>query len=136
MTTVADVRDGMAQAITNGCGLRVVPYVTDSVPAPCAVISRSEMDPRMVFAKASAAYQFNVRVYVGRIAEKASQKKLDELAEATGTGSLVVAVEDGDNWTDGLVDYASVTRIGEIPQVALIADEAYLTTDFDIEVVF
>ena len=136
MTTIADVRDGMAQAITNGCGLRCVPYVTDSIPAPCAVISRQEMDPRMVFGKANAAYQFNVRVFVGRVAEKASQQKLDTLTEPSGSGSLVAAVEDEANWTANLVHYASVTRIGLVPQTVAVADETFLSVDFDIEVVF
>ena len=137
MTTIADVRDGMAQAITKGCGLRCLSYVADSIPAPCAVISRDEMDPRMVLGKASAAYMFNVRVFVGRVAEKAAQQKLDTLTEATGAGSLVAAVEDGANWpTSVAVQYASVTRIGVVPQVVSVADETFLSVDFDIEVVF
>ena len=137
MTTIAEVRDGMAYAITKGCGLRCLSYVADTIPAPCAVISREEMDPRMVFGKASAVYNFNVRVFVGRVAEKASQKKLDTLTEATGTGSLVAAVEDDTNWpSDVTVQYASVTRIGVVPQTAAVADETFLSVDFDIEVVF
>jgi hypothetical protein len=108
----------------------------DTVPAPCAVIFREEMDPRMVFSKASAVYNFNVRVFVGRVAEKAAQQKLDTLTEATGDGSLVAAVEDEANWPANLVQYASVTRIGAVPQSAAVADETFLSVDFDIEVVF
>ena len=137
MTTIADVRDGMAQAITAGCGLRCIAYVADSIPAPCAVISRDEMDPRMVLGKASAAYNFNVRVFVGRVAEKSAQQKLDALTEATGSGSLVAAVEDDTNWpSDVVVQYASVTRIGVVPQTVAVADDTFLSVDFDIEVVF
>jgi hypothetical protein len=76
-----------------------------------------------------------VRVFVGRIAEKSAQKRLDELTEASGAGSLVVAVEDGDNWPSDLVDYASVSLIGE-PQQVTVADEVFLAVDFDVEVVF
>ena len=127
----------LAQAITAGCGLRCIAYVADSIPAPCAVISRDEMDPRMVLGKASAAYNFNVRVFVGRVAEKSAQQKLDALTEATGSGSLVAAVEDDTNWpSDVVVQYASVTRIGVVPQTVAVADDTFLSVDFDIEVVF
>lgn len=135
MTTVAEVRDALAIAVRDGCGLRTIAYPSDNLPVPCAVVSRLEMDPRMVFGKATATYPFRVMVFVGRIAEKASQKKLDILTEATGSGSLVVAVEDGDNWPDGLVDYCSVTLIGQ-PLEAAVAEETYLAVAFDIEVVF
>jgi hypothetical protein len=134
MTTVAQVRDGLAEAITNGCGLRASGYVLDTIAAPCAHVFRREMDPRLVFSKAKAEYRFGVRVFVGRIAEKPAQQRLDELTEASGAGSLVVAVEDSDNWPV-TVDYAVVTLIGE-PQQVTVADEVFLAVDFDVEVVF
>ncbi len=135
MTTIAEVRDGLCLAIRSGCGMRAIPYALDTLPAPCAVVTRMEMDPRMVLSKAKAAYPFKVSVFAFRAAEKSAQKKLDVLTEATGDGSFVVAVEDGANWPDDLVDYCSVTSIGE-PYQAVIAEETYLAVDFDIEVVF
>lgn len=134
MPTIAQVRDGLADAITAGCGLRASGYMTDNVPHPVAHVFRGEMDPRMVMGKAKAAYPFIARVFVGRAAEVAAQKRLDELTEPTGAGSLVAAVEDGDNWSVD-VDYAVVTSIGAVQNV-LIADESVLFVDFEIEVCF
>ena len=51
-------------------------------------------------------------------------------------GSLVAAVEDDTNWPSNLVQYASVTRIGVVPQTVAVADETFLSVEFDIEVVF
>jgi hypothetical protein len=135
VTTVRQVRTALAEAITAGCGLRAFPYVADTIPAPCAQVFRREMDPRMVFSKAKASYQFGVRVFWPRAAEVNAQQKLDEFTEATGAGSLVGAIEDGDNWTVD-VDYASVILIGETQTVTTVAGEEFLTVDFDVEVVF
>lgn len=136
MTTIATVRDGIAKAITNGCGLRAVPYVSDNVAHPVAHVYRSEFDPRMVLGQAKAAYPFRVRVFVGRTAERAAQVRLDELCEVDGPTSLTAAVQDESNWpSGGLVDYAVVTNIGEV-QLVTVAEEVLMAVDFDIEVVF
>lgn len=134
MPTISEVRDSIASAITAGCGLRAVPLLTDSLNPPVAVVVASEYDPRLVLGKAKAEYPFTVRVYVNRPAERSAQLTLDGYREPSGTGSVVAAIEDLDNWTE-TVDYASVTRVGA-PTEALIADDLVMAVDFDIEVVW
>ncbi|HUS42881.1 MAG TPA: hypothetical protein VMY16_09460 [Ilumatobacteraceae bacterium] len=133
MTTIAEVRDALSDAITAGTGLRCLAYLQDTIPAPCGHLRRTEFDPRMVLGRASATYPFTLRVYVGRTAEVAAQKALDELAEPTG--GICSAVEDADNWPDDLVQSAYVTSIGE-PMVGTVADETFMVCDFNIEVIF
>jgi hypothetical protein len=86
-----------------------------------------------VLERGKAVYPFTVKVYVGRVAEVAGQKKLDELREPTG--GITSAVEDSDNWPV-TVDYAQVIQVGANNGEARIADDVYLTCEFEIEVCF
>ncbi len=137
MTTIAQVRDELTEAIIAGCGLRASAYLSDNVNAPTAHVWPLAFDPRLVLHQAKAAHNFRVRVFVGRVAERSAQVKLDELREVTGSTSLTAAVQDSDNWPTQppIVDYAVVTQIGE-PQTDVVADEVFMICDFDIEVVF
>lgn len=128
-----DAREGLRQAITAGTGVRTIAYLSDNIPAPCAHVRRLEFDPRYVLGRASAEYEFSARVYVGRVHELASQKKLDELADPTD--GIPSAVEDGDNWPAGTpVQSAWVTLCGEINETT-VGEESFLFADFDITVV-
>ena len=133
MTTVAAVRDDIA-AILNAKTIRAIGWMPDAIPAPCVVVSRREMDPRMVFSEAKAAYQFLLRVYVPRTSERAGQDQLDEWCEPTGSTSIMAALQTGSNWTQ-TVDYAVVTSIGEVFETAR-ADEVFLAVDIEVEVVW
>lgn len=137
MTTISQVRAELAEAITAGCGLRASAYLSDNINAPEAHVWPLAFDPRMVLQQAKAPHEFRVRVFVGRVAERSAQIKLDELREVTGSTSLTAAVQDSDNWPTQppIVDYAVVTQIGE-PETASVADEVFMVCDFDIEVVF
>lgn len=133
MTTLAEARDGLARAINAGTGLRMYPYPTDTINAPCGFVRSDEFDPRMVLGRDKAAYPFTVIVYVGRVAEVAGQKKLDELREPVG--GITSAVEDETNW-NVTVDYAQVVNVGAAGGDSTNADDVYLTCEFEIEVCF
>ena len=134
MTTIAQVRQGLADAITAGTGLRGEAIVHDSINAPCFEVVRKEMDPRMIFSGAKAQYQFTVRVFQGRTSVIAAQEAIDDLCEINGDGSLLQAVETSSNW-DITIDYAEVTRIGETGGAERGGIE-YLMVEFDVEVVW
>lgn len=134
MTTVWEVREALANAVTDGCGLRCQFYVPDQMVAPIAVVSRRAFDPRYVFSEAKAAYQFTVTVYVDRTADRTAQKTLDDYCELSGSGSVIAAIQDGDLWSVD-VDYAQVTQVGEVVAVA-VSESQFLAVALDVEVVF
>jgi hypothetical protein len=134
MTTVTDVRQALADAITNATGLRSAPLAQDTMVAPIAVVTRQAFDPRMILSNVKSTYAFTVTVFVDRTNERAAQTLLDQYCELTGELSVVAAITDGDNWTVD-VDYAQVTQIGEVQAVA-IAESQYLAVALDVEVVF
>ena len=133
MTTIAQARTSLAAAVTT-TGLRCIAYLSDQIPAPCALISRKEFDPRMVFGGSKSTYGFRVTIYTSRPAERASQVLIDGYCETTGATSLVAAIANGANWT-ATVDYAEVVRVGEI-MVHEIAGVPYLVAELDVEVVW
>ena len=87
----------------------------------------------MSIGRASATYEFELKCYLPRVAEVATQKRIDELAEATG--GICSAVEDESLWPDSLVQSAYVTNVGEA-DVETVADETFMTTTYLIEVIF
>ena len=133
MTTLATARDALADVIRAGVGLRCLPYMTDDIPAPCGHLRRLPFDPRMVMGRASATYGFNLKIYLPRVAEVATQKQIDEYSEATG--GICSAVEDESLWPDDLVQSAYVINVGEA-EIETVADETFMTTSFEIEVIF
>jgi len=134
VTTIAEVRDGLAVALGALDGWRASAYVGDQINPPCLKVARPAFDPRMVFGGSKAAHTFRVHAYASRGATEANEKILDALCEPSGYGSLLEAVQTGTNWPV-TVDYAVVTNVGEVG-LAEIAGVEYLTCPFDIEVVW
>ena len=134
MPTVTEVRDQLADIITDHAGLRAVPLVQETMIPPIAIVTRRAFDPRLVFTQSKAAYLFTVTIYVDRTVERSAQIKLDEYCELSGNDSVTAAIQNGANWTLA-VDYAQVTQIGEVQAVA-IAESNYLAVALDVEVVF
>lgn len=134
MTTIAEVRDGIAQAITEGTGLRTMSYVSSSVPHPCAYVRFGPYDPRLVLGRGTVEYQVFVTVFLGPVSERAVSLRADRIREMTGDESIVAALESTTLLPAG-VHYATVTMVGA-PEEAVVAEEALMTVEFEIEVVF
>ena len=134
MTTTADVREALAIAASY-CGREVKPYAQDTVVAGSGYVMRREFDPRYVFGQTKVPYPFMVRFFFARTSELSAQQDIDTLCDIAGDGSFLAAVQNGDNWPSDLVDYASVTNVGDITETTLGGVD-YLTVDFDIEVVW
>jgi hypothetical protein len=130
VTTIAEARAAVADAVTAETGLRMVPYLSDNIPIPCGMLQSLAFDPRYVLGRAAAVYPFRLSVYVGRTAELASQKALDLLREPTG--GICSALEAMD---ESVVQNAYVTQIGELMAAATAGDQ-YMVCDFEIEVTF
>ena len=135
MTTTFEVREAMAEAITDGTGLRASSLFTDTVNAPIAIVMRQEFDPRFVFSGVKSVYQYQVTIYVDRVNERAGQIALDEYVETTGAASVIAAIQDEDNWPADLIDYAQVTNVSAVSAVA-VNESQYLAVALDVEVCF
>lgn len=135
MTTIGEVRSALADCLRSIGGLEVNAYQTNQIVAPAAQVSRGAMDPRMVFSGGTNAYAFTITVFVSLTAGIDAQQAMDRYCETSGAWSVKAAVELETNWPDGLVDYAQVTEIGAL-EVTPVVELEYLTTQFEIEVVW
>lgn len=134
MTTAADVRAALAAAVES-TGMRCAPYLAELKNVPCAQVWRKAYDPRMVLGQAKATYLYGLIVYCGRVDSRAAMELLDECSALDGDLSILAAVQNEDNWDGVEVDYVSVVDVaGEA--ISEVAGVQYLTTEFEIEVVF
>jgi hypothetical protein len=136
MTTIYEVRQGLSNALGTVPGWRSSPYVGEQVNPPMFKVTMPAFDPRYVMGETKARYTFRCYAYYTRVAADAAERALDELAEPTGAGSVIAAVQTSTNWTI-TVDYAQVTNVGEITVTSFGTDAVeYFVRPFDIEVVW
>ena len=134
MTTIHDVREGLAGALSTIPDWRASARIGDQLNPPHIKVSMPAFDPRMVFGQSKAQHTFRCFAYYTRAAGESAEVALDALAEPSGSGSLIAAVQDGDNWSV-TVDYAVVTNVGEVSVTQFGTDTAeYFVRPFDVEV--
>lgn len=137
MTTIAQVRSQLATIATGITGWTGTAYVGDSVDAPMIKVSRPAYDPRMVLSGGKTVATFRCTAYVKRADTAVNEAALDALAEPSGSGSFVAAVQTSSNWGSVSVDYAQVVNVGETFLTAFGTDAGeYLACPFDVEVVW
>ena len=135
MTTIAEVRSGLAAACVTVSGVAASAYPTDQIVTHTVYVHRLPFDPRLIFTGSKAEHDFRLTVFANRAAETSSATWLEALAELSGSGSLIAAVQTSANWGSVSVDYAQVVNVGEV-QVAEVAGVAYFVVSFDVKVVW
>jgi len=135
VTTIAEVRQNLADIAETIDGWVGSKYVGDSVDTRTIKVFRPEFDPRMVFGQGKTQLTFRCVAYTKRIDSSASEEAIDALAELSGDGSFIVAVQTSTNW-DVTVDYASVTLVGETSLTVSGDGIEYLSCPFEVEVVW
>ena len=135
MTTIAEVRQNLADIAGTIYGWVGSQYVGDSVDTRTIKVFRPEFDPRVVFGGGKMQLTFRCVAYAKRADSAASELALDALAELSGSDSFIVAVGDSSNW-DVTVDYAQVTSVGETALTVGNDGVEYLACPFDVEVVW
>lgn len=133
-TSIATMREALADALRALDGWTVEPYFADAIETPCLVIGAVSMDYDVTFGRGADAPLIVVTAYVSRTVEDAQQALLDELLEPAGTSSLKAAVEQQSVYDAAGVDYFRVRSATAIDskQVGVLP---YLFTDFEIEAV-
>jgi hypothetical protein len=135
VTTIADVRQNLSDIVDTLDGWVGSRYVGDAIDTRTVKVFRPEFDPRIVFGGGKMQLTFRCVAYAKRIDSTASEEALDALAELTGDGSFIAAVQTSANWSV-TVDYAVVTNVGETALTAAGDGVEYLACPFDVEVVW
>ena len=135
MTTIAEVRQNLADIAGTIDGWVGSKYVGDSVDTRTIKVFRPEFDPRVVFGGSKTQLTFRCVAYTKRIDSTASEEAIDALGELSGDGSFIVAVQTSTNW-DVTIDYAVVTNVGETALTVSGDGVEYLACPFEVEVVW
>lgn len=130
--SVTEMRDGIAANLGTISGLRTAAEVPDNPSPPIAVVSLQSIDYDQAFQGGMTRYVFIVTVIVGRVAERTTQRALNDYA-STGARSIKKAVES-DRTLDGAAYDAVVTAMTNIGAVSLQGDVTYLAADFQVTV--
>lgn len=134
MATVTDIRAGMAARLSTIPGLRAYPVVLDQILTPCAFVfgpDRIRFD--VTAARGCDEFTIPVRVYVGRVAEKDAQRKLDAYVAPVGDQSFKEALE-ADPSLGGVVDFADLREVRNYGPYQS-GDAHYLGAEFVITVI-
>jgi hypothetical protein len=92
VSSISELRAGLATNLNTIKGLRVVETLPDVVNPPMAMIGLSKVQYNQQNQRAMSLYTFQVTVVVGRVSERTAQKALDVLV-APGAGSIKYAIE-------------------------------------------
>jgi hypothetical protein len=92
VSSISELRAGLATNLKTIKGLRVVETLPDVVNPPMAMIGLSKVQYNQQNQRSMSLYTFQVTVVVGRVSERTAQKALDVLV-APGSGSIKYAIE-------------------------------------------
>lgn len=92
MSSISELRTGLAKNLQTIKSLRVVETLPDVVNPPMAMIGLSKVAYNQQNQRSMSLYTFQVTVVVGRVSERTAQKALDVLV-APGAGSIKYAIE-------------------------------------------
>jgi hypothetical protein len=127
MTTISELRDGLATNLRTITGLRVSAEVPDNPNPPQAVIQLRSVDYNGSFQRGMTTYYFVITVLVGRVAEREAQRRLDAYV-SNGASSIKLAAESDKTLNNKAFDViiSEMTNISAV----LLGETSYLAADF------
>jgi hypothetical protein len=127
MTTVSELREGIATNLRTITGLRVTAEVPDNPNPPQAVVQLRSVDYDGSFQRGMTTYSFVITVLVGRVAEREAQRRLDAYV-SNGASSIKLAAEKDKSLGGKAFDVrvSEMTNIGAV----LLGETSYLAADF------
>ena len=127
MTTITELRDGLATNLRTITGLRVSAEVPDNPNPPQAVIQLRSVDYNGSFQRGMTTYNFIITVLVGRVAEREAQRRLDAYV-SNGASSIKLAAESDKTLNNKAFDViiSEMTNISAV----LLGETSYLSADF------
>lgn len=132
MSTIDNMRSGMATRLATISGLRVASELPDNPNPPIAIVNLRNINYDQAFGKGLAVYTFVVTVIVGRAAERIAQQKLNDYLDNTGNQSIKTAIES-DKTLGGAAFDTRVVSLDNIGNVQL-SDATYLAAEFTVNV--
>jgi hypothetical protein len=131
MSTISELRQGLATNLQTISGLRVVDTLPDLVNPPMAMIGLTKVNYNQQNQRSMAEYTFQITVVVGRVSERTAQATLDVLV-APGSGSVKYAVES-DRTLGGKAYEVFIPELSAYGSVSINGID-YLSAEFSVQV--
>jgi len=131
VSSISELRAGLATNLKTIRGLRVVETLPDVVNPPMAMIGLSKVQYNQQNQRSMSLYTFQVTVVVGRVSERTAQKSLDVLV-APGSGSVKYAIEV-DRTLGGKAFDVFVPELSNIGAVSVNGID-YFSAEFSVQV--
>lgn len=131
MTTISQIRDGLAARLATIPGLRVHDTVPGQINPPAAVVRRRQTRYDITLDGADD-YTMVVTVFVQASNDRTAQDAIDAYIDASGASSVVAAIHV-DPTLGGVVDFARVVSAEE-DGLTEFAQIEYLAVTFVVEI--
>ena len=131
MSSISELRQGLATNLQTISGLRVVDTLPDLVNPPMAMIGLTKIAYNQQNQRSMAEYTFQVTVVVGRVSERTAQATLDVLV-APGSGSVKYAIES-DRTLGGKAFETFIPELSAYGAVSINGID-YLSAEFSVQV--
>jgi hypothetical protein len=131
MSSISELRQGLATNLQTISALRVVDTLPDLVNPPMAMIGLTKVNYNQQNQRSMAEYTFQVTVVVGRVSERTAQATLDVLV-APGLGSVKYAIES-DRTLGGKAYETFVPELSAYGAVSINGID-YLSAEFSVQV--
>jgi hypothetical protein len=131
MSSISELRQGLANNLQTIAGLRVVDTLPDLVNPPMAMIGLTKIAYNQQNQRSMAEYTFQVTVVLGRVSERTAQRDMDVLV-APGQGSVKYAIES-DRTLGGKAYEVFVPELSAIGAVSINGID-YFSAEFSVQV--
>ena len=132
MSSIQELRQGIATYLATISGLRTSLDVPDQINPPIAVVQFVRVNYHLDMNNGMSEYLFSVQVIVGRVDERTAQRNLDSYCSSSGSSSVLLAVES-DRTLGGKAYDCIVTEVSSYGQL-ISNDITYLGAEFQIRV--
>lgn len=132
MSTITEIRAGIATNLATITGLRTAATIPANVNPPFAIVAPSSADYHQSFHNGMTKYNFTITVVVGLASERSAQNALDAYCTPSGSSSIRGAIEL-DRTLSGKAFDCVVSGMRNYGSISL-GDNTYLAAEFDLVV--
>lgn len=115
--------------------IRVIEYLKDNPPSPCALIGIGVVDYHNTAGNASAVHNFKVYLMISRASDRSGYKAMEVYMSNTGTNSIRNILEGADgNLGQPVGTVQCVVRKAEEPRPIMVNGNPYIGVVFSVTV--
>jgi hypothetical protein len=132
MTSITELRTGIATNLSSITGLRNSATIPDDPKPPIAVVQPNSIQFDTSFGRGLDTYEFTVTVIVGRVDDRTAQNTLDGFCNPSGALSVKTAIER-DKTLAGKAQSLRVTEMRNYTSIQ-VSENTYLAAEFIVTV--